>query len=126
MEPTITKVSADERGEIFSLSLPGDREMLLLHSFKGTLRGGHSHSCPEAVLLLTGRMRYYKRTPESGQEWTEEVIGGQDSYNAAGVVHLGEFLEDSWLIEWKINVTKEGWTSENYAPYRDKVIAQLR
>ena len=125
-EPTITKVSADERGEMYSISLPGDRELMLLHSFKGTLRGGHSHSCPEALLLLSGRMRYTKKSLLSGRERQEELAEGDWSYNYAGLVHMGEFLEDSWLIEYKIGVTKEGWTQANYAPYRDKVLAQLR
>ena len=124
-EPTITKVSADERGEIYSISLPGDREIMLLHSFKGTLRGGHSHSCDEVVLLLSGKLWYTRRTPE-GEEWTSVVAAGECSFNPAGIVHLGEFLGDSWLIEWKIGTTKEGWSNENYAPYRNKVLAQLR
>ena len=123
--PTITKVSEDERGEIYAINLPGNRELMLLHSLKGTLRGGHSHTCDENVLLLTGRLRYFNKSPNTGREWQFEMTEGQTAYNPAGLIHLGEFLESSWLIEWKIGVTKEGWTNENHAPYRDKVTAQL-
>lgn len=122
--PTITKVSEDERGEIYAVNLPGNRELMLLHSLKGTLRGGHSHTCDEAVLLLSGSLRYTKRTPD-GHEWNLDVKPGDATFNPAGVVHLGEFLEDSYLIEWKIGVTKKGWKNTDHAPYRDKVTAQL-
>ena len=44
-EPTIKLEHADSRGEIYSISLPGDKELMLLHSKAGALRGGHAHDC---------------------------------------------------------------------------------
>lgn len=124
-EPTIHQVSADERGEIYAISLPGDRELLLLHSKKGTYRGGHSHDVDEQVLFLTGKMRYYKRSV-SGEERVEDVEGGVSSFNPAHEVHMGEFLEDTWLLEWKIGTNKWQWTNRNYAPWRERVDAASR
>ena len=43
-EPKIVLVHEDDRGEMYSISLPGDRELMLLHSKKGTLRGALSFS----------------------------------------------------------------------------------
>ena len=116
-EPEITKVHEDARGRMYSISLPGDRELMLLFSAKGSLRGGHSHDVPESVLMLTGRMRYHKLDGE-------EVLGeGQGDFHEPGEVHMGEFLEDSWLIEWKICDNKRVWSNTDHDPYRERVRA---
>ena len=59
-EPKLTKVHEDERGAIYSIALPDNRELMLLFSKAGVFRGGHSHDCDEAVMLLSGGMRYWK------------------------------------------------------------------
>lgn len=121
-EPQIKLEHSDSRGEIYSLQLPDDRELMLLFSKKGSLRGGHAHDVNEIVVVLTGSMVYKKRD-EMGEESSQIVKGGQESYNAAGVYHLAEFLEDSWVLEWKINTNKKGWRNIDYRPYREKVNA---
>jgi len=121
-EPTITRVHEDARGEMYSISLPGDRELMLLFSKKGTLRGGHSHNVPESVMVLTGRMRYHKK-PSSTCEITELLGEGSCSSNAAGVIHMGEALEDTYLIEWKIGTNRTGWKNIDHEPWRAKVRA---
>ena len=102
----------------------GDRELMLLFSKKGTLRGGHSHDVPEQVMVLTGEMRYHKHFGDVGESRTV-LTPGACSMNAAGQVHMGEFLEDTWLIEFKL-AKKGEWTQENYAPWRDRVEANAR
>ncbi len=119
--PTIQQVSADERGEIYVVNLPDDRELVLLHSRVGSLRGGHSHNVDEIVVMLTGKMAYFKRD-ESGKEWREEVQAGDASFNPAGLIHMGEFLEDSWVMEWKLAKSK-GERNNDYQPWRQKVTA---
>lgn len=124
-KPEITLVHEDARGEMYSISLPGDRELMLLHSTKGSLRGGHSHDVPESVMVLTGKMRYHKRFSAHG-ELEELLTDGRCSLNAAGQVHMGELLEDSWLIEWKVCKDRHSWKNANYGPWREKVDANAR
>jgi hypothetical protein len=120
--PTIELVSEDARGEIYAINLPGDRELMLLHSNAGTLRGGHSHDVPEDVMVLTGEMKYHKKVYTRGQG-VRFMREGSYSHNRSGVNHMGEFLEDSWLIEWKRCKDKNSWKNTNYAPWRTKVQA---
>lgn len=122
-EPTITKVHEDDRGEMYSISLPGDRELMLLHSKKGSLRGGHSHDVPETIMVLTGMMRYHKHDEPPFSERLSRLGDGDTSSNDAGEVHMGEFLEDTWLIEWKVCKDKRSWKNENYPPWRERVEA---
>ena len=130
--PAISLVHEDARGEMYSISLPGDRELMLLHSHAGALRGGHSHDVAEQVMVLDGLMRYRKHRAEftdtSGSESTSEELlrEGDTSYNAAGRDHMGEFFQDTWLVEWKIGTTKTGWKNTNYAPWRKEVDANAR
>jgi len=117
--PTIKLEHTDSRGEIYSIALPDGQELMLLHSNAGTLRGGHSHSCNEVVILLSGEMRYYKRFGR--RDVTPLMQSGDVSHNYAGEVHMGEFLTDSWVVEYKLGTHKGEWTQENYEPYRAKV-----
>ena len=120
--PELRLEHADARGEIYSLTLPGDQEALLLHSVAGSLRGGHAHTVDEVVLMLTGKMEYHKRGLD-GKESIDTVKGGQGSFNKAGVPHLGIFQEDSWLLEWKLNTQKGGWRNIDDETWRKQVVA---
>ena len=122
-EPTITKVHEDSRGEMYTINLPGDRELMLLFSKQGSLRGGHSHDVPESVMVLSGRMRYHKLFMPDFPATFSTLSDGDASGNRAGEIHMGEFLEDTWLIEWKVGTTKAGWKNTNYEPWREKVRA---
>ena len=121
--PVLKLEHADSRGEIYSILLPDGHELMLLHSVPGVLRGGHSHTCDERILMLSGAMRYYKMV--DGKEQHSLLGGGDDSFNPAGQEHMGEFLEDSWLIEYKLAKVGE-WTQENYAPFRARVNASVK
>ena len=124
--PTIKQVSADSRGEIYSILLPDNREVMLLHSVKGSMRGGHSHNVPEAVLVLTGKMRYRKKPPHGRRSETSFVLeAGKWSPTAAGTDHVAEFLEDTWLVESKDARIGE-WTQALYAPWRAEVEANAK
>lgn len=121
VEPTITKVHSDARGEMYAITI-GDRELILLHSKAGTLRGGHSHDVPEQVMVLTGEMRYHKR-PLSIEPIDVVLVDGDCSYNKAGEIHMGEFETDSWILEWKICKDKHSWRNDDYEPWRTQVKA---
>ena len=124
--PTITQVSADSRGEIYSISLPDNRELMLLHSVKGSMRGGHSHNVPEAVMVLTGKMRYRKKHPHGKRAETEFTMkAGECSPTAAHTDHMAEFLEDTWLVEMKDARIGE-WTQALYQPWRAEVEANAK
>ena len=117
--PSIKLEHADARGEIYSIILPGNREIMLLRSNPGALRGGHSHSCDEIVVLLSGRMVYHKQVDR------EFMTAGDVSFNRAGDIHMGEFLEESWVIEAKL-AEKGAWSQTDYEPMREKVRASQR
>jgi len=119
--PVLKLEHADARGEIYSITLPGDQELMLLHSKTGSLRGGHAHDVSETVVMLTGKMRYYKKT--SIGEYDLDLNPGACSFNPAMEPHMGEFLEDSWLIEWKINTSKGQWRNIDDPELRAKVVA---
>lgn len=121
--PTLVHEHSDSRGDIWSLQLPGNREVMLLRSVKGSFRGGHSHSCPETIVVLEGLMRYWKKSRQ-GREWKYILGGGDRSDNAPGEVHMGEFLEETWLLEVK-HARKGEWTQEDYEPYRSRVRSQI-
>ena len=127
-EPTLTKVHSDARGEMYSITI-GDRELMLLHSKAGTLRGGHSHDVPEGVMVLTGKMRYHKLQQKTFRgefrEWdAQEVLTeGEYSFNPSGEPHMGEFVEDTWILEWKICKDKHSWRNDDYEPWRAEVKA---
>ena len=122
--PAISLVLADQRGEIYSISLPDNREMMLLHSVKGSKRGGHSHTVQESVMVLTGKMRYHKKGRDGKRLEMDFVLeAGRESHTAAGVVHFAEFLEDTWLIELKDAKIGE-WEQHLYPPWRALVEAQ--
>ena len=117
--PTIKLEHEDSRGEIYSIALPNGHELMLLHSTPGSFRGGHSHDCGEVVVVLSGEMRYYKKW-NIGPEGTERVGAGGYSVNDPNLIHMGEFLEDTWLIEYKL-APKGGWEQQDYEPYREQV-----
>ena len=116
--PTIKLEHADARGEIYSIALPDNRELMLLHSKAGAFRGGHSHTVDEIVVLLSGKMDYHKLIYDV--DVPEEMGPGVRSYNPAGLVHMGKFLEDCWVVEYKF-AEKDSWTQTDYEPWREKV-----
>ena len=119
--PILHLEHADSRGEIYSLSLPDNKELMLLHSVVGSVRGGHAHDVDEVVVFLTGRMAYYKRDAK-GVESREEMKAGDASFNPAGLIHMGVFHEDTWLIEQKLAEKGES-RNIDYKPWREKVEA---
>ena len=112
--PSLKLEHADARGEIYSIELPDGHELMLIHSTAGAFRGGHSHSCDEVVVLLSGKMRYHK------EDQVYNLEGPSTAHNQTGLVHMGEFLEDSWVVEYKF-AKKGEWTQQNFEPMREKV-----
>ena len=124
MTPEIQLVHTDDRGEIYSIALPDNQELMLLHSKAGVFRGGHYHSCDEVVVLLSGAMRYHKHI--NGRDETTLMEDGDASYNLAGQIHMGEMVSDVWLIEYKLGTQRGQWTNTDYPPWREKVLASAR
>ena len=114
--PKLKLEHADSRGEIYSIELPDGHELMLIHSTAGAFRGGHSRSCGERVLILSGQMIYHL------VEKTEVCGPGSVVCHADGVIHMGDFPEDNWLVEYKL-AKKGEWTQEDYEPYRERVRA---
>ncbi len=117
-QPVLKFEQADARGEVYSITLPDGRELMLIHSLPGAVRGGHSHVVPEVVLMLTGSMEHRKNYRTSETE--ETMLAGATYFNHPGEVHMGEFFEDCWLVEWRLGTDR---TNVNYAPWRELVNA---
>jgi len=116
----LKQIHQDSRGEIYQVVLPGNRELMLFHCKAGYLRGGHSHDCDELVILLSGKLRYHKWVYEADQ--VTDLEPGAVSYNPAGVPHMGEFLEDSWVLDWKLgNVGIGEFVTTDFEPFRKLV-----
>lgn len=118
--PELKLVHEDGRGEMYVITLPDNREVMLLHSVKGSLRGGHAHDAEESTMLLTGKIQYSKR--DHIGEWAEVLTEGSTTFNPIGRFHKGEFLEDSWLLEWKIGVEKDAWHNIDDPEWRKEVM----
>lgn len=118
-EPKFEKIFSDERGASYRVVFD-NRELVLIFSKAGAMRGGHSHDRPETSMLLTGKVHYWKKTVD-GKETEFDELPGEALHNEPGEIHLGKFLEDSWLIDWKVDSKIGEWTTTNYAPYRDRI-----
>ena len=113
-------VHSDARGDIYRVLLPGERELMLFFCKAGYLRGGHSHDCDEMVILLSGKIRYHKWVNDA--EELTDLEPGQVSYNPAGIPHMGEFLADSWVLDWKLgDVQAGGFVTQDFEPFRKLV-----
>jgi len=116
--PRLEHVHSDARGDIYRVLIPPDQEIMLFHCKAGFKRGGHSHTAPEVVTLLAGRMNYHKVI--GGVETVEEKHPGDVMRNLPDEPHMGEFLEDSWVMEWKVGpeagVGK--WETIDHEPFR--------
>ena len=121
-EPTIEKVSGDARGEIYVINLPGDKELILLHSKAGTLRGGHAHDVDEIVVMLEGELLYNKKVLHEGPEDRFPCWPGKVTFHRKGEFHLAEFLKDTWLLEYKLHTDKHSWRNYDDPEYRAKVL----
>jgi quercetin dioxygenase-like cupin family protein len=120
MNMQLEQLHQDARGDIYRVVLPGNRELMLFFCKAGYLRGGHSHDCSEMVILLSGKMRYHKWV--NGAEEITDLEAGQVSINPAGVPHLGEFLEDSYVLDWKLGgVQAGGFVTKDFEPFRKLV-----
>ena len=124
--PRLEHVHSDARGDIYRLLVPPNLEVMLFRCAAGHLRGGHSHTAPEIVSLLAGRM-YYHRIVDGVPE-TLAGVPGDVWVDQPGDPHMGEFLEDSWVIEWKFgpNAGIGKWETVDYPPLRERVLAYLR
>ena len=120
--PELKLEHSDNRGQIYSIALHGNKELMLLHSVAGSVRGGHAHDCDEVITVLTGEVHYDKRD-QDGAEWTEDMTAGDSRFVPKGLYHLAEFTEDSWLLEWKLAKDKTSWRNIDYKPWREKVAA---
>lgn len=120
-EPRFEKISEDERGANYRVIIPGkggDRELVLIFSKAGSWRGGHSHDTDEVALMLDGSMVYHKELDEGGVSF--KISSGEAYENKAGQPHIGEFIEDSWLIDWKLGPKPHigEFTTTDYPPYQ--------
>ena len=119
--PCLEHVHSDARGDIYRLLIPPNLEVMLFRCAAGHLRGGHSHTAPEIVSLLSGRMNYHRVV--DGVPEVQEIKPGDVRVNRVGDPHMGEFLEDSWVIEWKFGPHGGigDWHTTDHPPMRAQV-----
>ncbi len=123
-KPVLRLEHEDSRGEIYSITLPGGQELMLLHSVAGSIRGGHAHDVPETVVVLSGKM-IYRKLEEDSEEVVRVLTDGDTSYNPADVPHMGEFEQETWLVEWKIRTKRGEWKNIDHPDYRKQVVANI-
>ena len=125
-EPTLKLIHEDSRGEMYQILLPTGQEIMLLHSKAGAVRGGHSHTADEMVAIVSGSLEYHK-IHRNGAGTSVVYRAGSGSHNLKGVAHYGEFLEDSWLLEFKYgpNSAVGEWQNVDYEPFRKLVRGRM-
>lgn len=122
--PTLQLIHQDSRGEMYQILLPTGQEIMLLHSIKGAVRGGHSHTANEVVALVSGKIMYHKAYEGAPiPDRAFELEAGQVTVNLADLNHYGEFLEDSWLLEYKYGPKSAvgEWENVEFEPFRKVV-----
>lgn len=122
MMPKIELIQEDYRGASYQLLFPDNREAVLIFTKAGFYRGGHSHSKPEISLILSGRLKNWKRTGDL--ELTTEKGEGEFMMNSPGEPHVTLAITDYWLLDWKLGAKIGESVSENYPPYRKFVDEQ--
>ena len=116
--PKLSLVHEDSRGEMYAIKLPDGRELMLIHSVPGSLRGGHSHVESEVVVVLEGSMVHHRHLGEGDTK--VRIREGDVYHNPPGVIHMGEFDLECWLVEWREGTDR---TNTDYKPWREKVRA---
>lgn len=127
-EPTLKLIHQDSRGEMYQILLPTGQEIMLLHSNAGAVRGGHSHTALEMVTLVTGELLYHKKFSLHGDAEQFSLIPGECIVNWPHQPHYGEFLQDSWLIEFKYgpNSAVGQWENVDHEPFRKMVRERMQ
>eukprot|EP00270_Netrium_digitus_P018090 TRINITY_DN6818_c0_g2_i1.p1 TRINITY_DN6818_c0_g2~~TRINITY_DN6818_c0_g2_i1.p1 ORF type:complete len:145 (-),score=25.33 TRINITY_DN6818_c0_g2_i1:31-444(-) len=109
---------SDSRGDIFRISIGGDKFVNLMRTAGGVLRSGDVHNCTQFDVILSGRTRLRLMNMERGGETVCEYDG---AYNyiaiPARVPHLFEFMEENYMIKWW-DCDFHAW---HYKPYREKI-----
>jgi quercetin dioxygenase-like cupin family protein len=124
VELKLEPIRADSRGASYRVLLPDNSEMVLIFTKKGAMRGGHSHDKPETSMVLSGRMKYWKKLAD-GREIEFEHGPGETLHNEPGEVHMALALEEGWLMDWKIGAKVGECTTTNYEPYRARIRASM-
>lgn len=121
MTMDLKTMHTDPRGAIYGVALPTGQELLLFFCNRGFLRGGHSHSVPEVVAVVSGHLRYHKMV--KGEEKVFDLYPGDTMVNYPDEPHMGFFVEDTWLLEFKFGPGSAvgEWTTTEYEPMREQV-----
>ncbi len=95
---------SDERRDILEM-FNGDfdcKQVKILKVKKGQILGNHYHFYREIRYLLKGKIKYYllNAHPDEDYNETELIMNeGEVMITDSEIVHTGEFLEDSIIIE---------------------------
>ena len=91
---------SDTRGRLTQLVHDGYRQVNVLYTNKGVIRGGHYHKdCGEAFFVISGSVEVTLK--EVGGEETETVLFGKDDFFAIRplVIHSMFFPEDCLMVQ---------------------------
>lgn len=92
---------SDERRDILEM-FNGDfdcKQVKILKVKKGQILGNHYHLYRENRYLLTGKIKYYLKNINTGEEEEFIMNEGYVMITDVEIAHTGEFLEDSIIIE---------------------------
>lgn len=87
----------DERGTLVQLVREGYKQINVIFSNKGVLRGNHFHKInKEAFYIISGKV---KVSAEKGDIKEETIFSNGDMFEfEPNVNHSFEYLEDTWLV----------------------------
>ena len=125
-EPVLTKIAEDARGASWSIKLPDGQEVVLIHTWKGYWRGGHSHNVPEVSVVLSGSV-FYKKRLTNGEElqfYQDPATGAVILRNDPGEVHAALAMSDYWLVDMRPGSKADEVRNTNYPPWRKFVEEQ--
>jgi len=103
MEPTINKITEDNRGAIFLVNnlLPENKEFTFMEMKKGSARGGCFHSKDEFFVIIKGKIKFICGNKE------QELSTGDSGKIPASKPHAFIALEDSIVSEWGITTEEK-------------------
>lgn len=103
----------DKRGKVWSFKISETplKEIMILYTKKGALRGGAVHSVVENRVVLEGRIKMKELREEREIEY--EMKEGDFAWTEKEVPHLMESLTESWVMEWH-PAGKKNWIHEKY------------
>lgn len=112
-------VKTDNRGSLLKFKLD-NKNLLIVLTKKGFLRGGELHNMPQHTILIEGKIVVV--TKWQNRDVTKLYKGLQEFVIPKNIPHYFKFLKDSVIMEYE----DENMTREYYPEYRKIVEESMK